>query len=50
MAPLVRVDDLRISRLQRTTQAKNNKLLLQAETNLVIDYIAAVPVDDDKQI
>ena len=50
MAPLVRVDDLRISRLQRTTQAKNNKLLLQTETNLVIDYISAVPVDNNKQI
>lgn len=50
MTPLIRVDDFRTLRLHRTTHTSKDKTLLQTETDRVIDYIPAIPVDNDKQI
>ena len=50
VAPLIRVHDLRLSLAQGTPKAAQDKLLLEAIADLIVDDPAAEPVDDDEQV
>jgi len=50
MTALVGVDDLGFSVAENAPQAAQDELLLQAVADLVVHYLAAVPVDDNKQV
>lgn len=50
MTALVGVDDLGFSVAESSPQAAQDELLLQAVADLVVHYLAAVPVDDNKQV